>query len=514
VSYTPKGRTPIIRVELNDAQRRVMHGLCGSVLDYPNAMKEMGKYQVNPNALPFDMKLENTFWRQFYRLSRERQPIDTGKQNGEVVITRAEMEAAMVMEHPADQVKAFLDKAQSMVPIDSRGPWGLARILVDWFQNRRAEAAVKDMLDIFNDVIGNTDDKFERANAVWAEAQPREQTVKVMPGDELPDFWLEVYQKRLERANAGILQGPVPHYLDDHLPPMREGELGVLAAKSRFGKTTILLDWAHDFAHEQGFDVLFVYMETLTESMFDRWVSRHVWVTVMDLVDPRRGFNLLGDKPNEKAAHAKFLAMAEDYKAKQKGKGRTFFAYAPGITPAEFETLVAQHKAMANVAERGLVVIVDYYSLLAVDGLPVSRNAEEWRMNDARAAFFKDCAKQYGVFMWVAAQDNMAAKYDNNERKTSKNGSVIFEQSQYFVRIMRDYAKEDLPMAGPDGKQMNDHAGRPVFWHKKEQPSAHGHLVVEKASDGATGLVPFRFNPAYYRVQRNDGTDGKEGAAA
>ncbi len=298
------------------------------------------------------------------------------------------------------------------------------------------------------------------------------------------------------------------------LPPQREGELGVLAAKSGMGKTTVLLDWAHDFAHEQGFDVLFVYMETLTESMFDRWVSRHTWVQVKDLVDPKRGFNLRGDKPKEKIAWAKFTSMTENYKRCQKEKGRIFFCYAPDVSATEFEAQVAQYKAMSSAAGRGLVVIVDYYSLLGVGGLEVSAKAEDWRQNDARASFFKRIAKRYRVYMWVAAQDNMNAKYTDNERKTPKNGSVIFEQAQIVVRIMRAYAKENLAMCDSKGQQHIDNAGRPVYWELKDQPSSLGALMVEKVSDGETGGVHVKFNPAYYRIDLNESKPKQPGEVA
>jgi len=94
MGYTPKGKKPFIRVEMNEDQRRVLWGLCGAVLGCQNAMQEMGKYQINPDNLPFDMKLEQDFWRAFYKLNRDRQPVDTGNEAAHVVITRDDMEAA------------------------------------------------------------------------------------------------------------------------------------------------------------------------------------------------------------------------------------------------------------------------------------------------------------------------------------------------------------------------------------------------------------------------------------
>ena len=77
------------------------------------------------------MKLERAFWQAFYKLNRDRQPFDTGKQDKETVISRSDIEAATMLERrdgdnkpfePAE-VKAFLDTAISRVPIDNPNPW-------------------------------------------------------------------------------------------------------------------------------------------------------------------------------------------------------------------------------------------------------------------------------------------------------------------------------------------------------------------------------------------------------
>ncbi len=47
-NYTPPGVKPTIRVEMTEYQRQVVRDLVGRVIGWPDAIKSMGKFQINP----------------------------------------------------------------------------------------------------------------------------------------------------------------------------------------------------------------------------------------------------------------------------------------------------------------------------------------------------------------------------------------------------------------------------------------------------------------------------------
>jgi len=498
----PTDMIPNVRVDLNDDQRQKVWAIMGGMLDRENAIFELGKNQIDPWALPLDMKMEKAFLRIFYLLNHDRSPSETNKNGTGVVVTTEEMRFNLGLEFPQEQVDKFITKIRNHRPEVGQSIHGVAKGLAIWMNGRRGKQAFLQASEEFDGGFGDDMDMWTRALEIVNKAAPRQQSVDVIDGDDVPSQFMRQYQQRRKDAAEGKAPGPeLPWGLDKKITNIKKAEMMVVSGKSSMGKSTIALRLAEHWAHTQGgYDVAYFFMETRPESQLDRIVSPIINVTTKDLRDPRKGFDLLGDKPKEKKAHKLFQAWEKQWEHDQQEKGRIWLIYCPDITAAEFEALVATYGAMAAAKGRELIAEVDYYSLLSERGL-ISSSKPEWEKNDAKAGFFKRMAKQYNCYMVVYAQDNMNANYANNARKTSKNGSVLYEQCQVWLRISREYAEEDLPMRHQTtGEQLLDMADRPIWWHKKDQPKSDGKLIVEKGSDDETGAVLVKFNPAYYKI--------------
>lgn len=504
---------PNVRVNLNKDQHELLLSLCGMVLDAPNAMRKMGKYQISIKALPRELKMEILFWKTFYGIVRERQPHEVAAADVVPSVTYSEMFQAMSVREDAGEVKKFLSRCTELAP-DDGGIFALAKSLSDWMDEALQAEALRQMHDTIASGGGSPIQKFQKANEIWTAARPREGvSIKGRSSEQLPEWWKNtIYAKRLELASQGRSSGPLPSIIKDRMNPIRPGELGVLAAKSGLGKTTVLIDWAHDFA-DQGYEVLFIYSETLTESMFDRVVAKAIRVTVKTLQEPMK-FNLFGDEPLEKEACEKWEHFSNEYSSKYGGdNARIHFVYAPNVSVSEMEALISQYKAIASASDKELVVVYDYYSLMSIDGLPVGFKASPHEKNNARAHAIKSLAKMQNVRLWTAAQDHMDSDYATGERQTTKAGAVLYEQCQHLVRLKRAIAKEDkkLMRKGKNGEeQAVDTAGEPVFWELKGKAESAATLVCDKTSDSPGGVVQVYFVPAYYSVYRRYPIDSDE----
>lgn len=514
--FIPK---PSFYAKIGETQELQLLSLYGTMLGEPNAVKKMGQHIIDPKILPRERNksesMYSRFLRIFYALSGDKDP-KLRDEKGDIIIGRDEMVQALALEVGEEKATAFVDKAVNRRPEDP-DVFVSAAILSEWIENRRGQAAFAAAAEVFDGRIGLTEEQWLRAMELVKDAAPRPKKIQAIEGNKSAfDKWLNTYFERIELAGQGRTMGPVPPWgLRRKFAMFKKSDLNTFAGKSSTGKSTIALLLAHDIAHEQqGYDVAYFYMETRTESQFDRLVSRGLYehsggrgVTTIDLQDPsdkkddkgniiEKGYNLLEDKKGW-AAYKKYVA---EYDRKTQENGRVWFIHCPGITAVEMTTQVAMYKALSEAKGRELVVLVDYYSLLSPKGL-ISPEAAGWAQNDAKADFFKELAEQQEVFMITFAQDNMEADYTDNNRKTTKNGSLIYERSQVLIRIMRDYADADLPFTEADGKtQRKDLAGRPMFWHVAGQPQSDCKLVVEKVSDGATGPVLTKVLNSYWQI--------------
>jgi replicative DNA helicase len=499
---------PNVAVELNDDQRQKVWGLLGGMMNRSNALFEMGKHVIQPDWLPRDMKMEKAFLRIFYALNHDRSPAqDASKSGNNVTITPQDMAYNLGLEFGSEAAQEFVDKMRNFAP-ELGTLYGVAKGLASWINSRRGKQAFMEAADEFDGVIGDDETQWARAMEIVNKAAPRPQTVEAVEGTTALDTWVQGYEMRRKLAAQGKATGPIPPWgLGRKIATIKKGELVGLAARSSFGKSTVALQLAHHWAHKQGgYDVAYFYLETLTESQLDRLVSSEIRVTTQDLRKPKgprnpNGFDLFGDKPNEKQAKELFDQFRASYLKNCEEKGRVWLVHCPGLTPAEFEAQVAAYSSMSRAKGREFIAIVDYYSLLSEQGLGVN-GKQEWAKNDARAHFFKEIAEQYKVYMVVLAQDNMNADYSNHQRKTSKSGSALFERCQVFMRIDREYAEADLPVISQNtGQQITDSAGRPMYWHRKGQPRSDAFILIEKGSDDETGKVPIKFLSAYFQIK-------------
>jgi len=514
---TPRANRPkpLVRAEFGEDQVKRLWSMFGTMIGAENAVKQMGEFILDPATLPREKNggetIEARFLRIFYVLTGDNDPTLRDEQCKPVIITRDDMVHGLALEVGEEKAAEFVDKVINRRPMDGN-IHRQARGFADWIASRRGAMACIEAQEVFDGRIGTVDEQWLEAMRIIESAAPRPKASDDIQGGDGFDMWEKAYLRRVELAKQGRTAGPrLPWGLTRKVAMLKKNDLCTFAGKSSMGKSTVALLLAHNIAHEQkGYDVLYLYMETRTESQFDRLVSSGIDITVQDLQDPgdekddkgkviKKGYNLFED-PKGLAAYRNFVA---NYRRKELENGRVWFSHCPGITGIEVRAKIAMYKALAEAKGRELVVLVDYYSLLSPVGL-IASDAPGWAQNDAKADFFKETAEQYEVYMITFAQDNMEADYTDHARKTTKNGSLIYERSQVLIRIMRDWAESSLPFVEQDGKnkgeQKLDLAGRPMWWHEESQPTSLAKLAVEKASDGAVGPVEVKILGAYFRI--------------
>lgn len=263
-------------------------------------------------------------------------------------------------------------------------------------------------------------------------------------GDDSLDVCAAIEAGLRGEAPPGI---PTGYYdLDDCLKGMDAGQLLVLAARPRVGKTALALSIAANVASRTG-PVLFFSLEMTRRELLQRWASAETGVPGSVFRDPR-------------------TATREDYAAVTEAFGRlsAIPLRVRDRTPATIGDLCAV--ARAEHMRRGVrLVVVDYLQLAKPDTeRPTNREAEVAEVSRG----LKSLAKELSVPVLALAQLNRES-----------------------ARAKRRPGLEDLRESG----QIEQDADVVMFLHREElyDPSTKDkgicEVIVPKQRSGASSAV-------------------------
>ena len=243
---------------------------------------------------------------------------------------------------------------------------------------------------------------------------------------------------------------------------LRKGELLILAARPRVGKSTLAVNIADHVAVKLGGPVIIFSLEMSRESLLERMLCGRAYV---DHQKFRRG-ELDAEERRRLLAAASVLAAAD---------------LPLWIDDTASTKVIDIHnKARRIQAEHGLaLVVVDYLQLMAGNGRYENRTQEVSTLSRG----LKIAAKELKVPMIVLSQLNRAVESRGGDKRPQlsdlrESGSI--EQDADMVAFIH---REEL------------------YYPDRPELKGQAELILEKQRQGPSGKVPLVFLGEFYRFE-------------
>ncbi len=449
-------------------------------------VSEMGKHKLKSDMLSKELYFEQAIIRAIHQAHEERTPATFG---GILSYLRVN-----------DTSKDVEAKLRNIYGYRTEDPdvQSLAAALGDWMDVQKEIASLHAAIAIAQGQYMTSKEAYLLFAKTIADNAPasKEKSERTFPG--ALKAWK---QQRLETANnirAGIPIGPNFPWavLRDKIPALKMGWLTTIIAKTGHGKSTIALILAIHWAHVQGYDVLFLHLETDVVDMMDRYIAAELLIPA-DAWDT--GATINGTTDRAFVDQEPFKSQIEETETKIEELNETMgyidYIHCPGIVPEDLRAEVVRHKVISEMRGRELIVIVDYYSEADTTGLGF--NVAE--RNNWMADFLKEVAEseESKCYMIALAQFDPDAAYD--EKSKSWNGGKLYMRSQAYIRIEREIATSEVWWR-KGGQVMKDFLQQPIKLQDIGDWSAKTTLNVIKCNQGKTGEVLTLFVNGYFKI--------------
>lgn len=473
----------------------------------------MGRYQLKPEMLPDDMKIEKMVLRYIYKLESQDLPADVDTINDFLTV--------QLGKEAADKELMRLISYQD--PPEYDGLASHAQALGDWIESQRVIVAANEMVRIMAEGPYDVAQNYHDATNVWADAAPNSvSTGTIVVASDMHEQTLEQLADRHALWKSGEKPGPTLLWgMEEHIPFLDRGEMMTWMAKSKHGKSTVGVYMADHWAYGmgEGYYVDFIHLETKGETLMMRRLTQ-------ELLIPSNQLHTVDLKQEPYAG--KIAAMRERLtKHERAHTGRQVYSHIPGATMDQIEHHINRQYAIARHLGMKYVAIIDYLQVIE----PSSRfRSDTEAINDAANRLKKICESmgdkhgvprdKRGIWMLLFAQANPEAKFKG--RRTSWNGSKSLMRSQYFVQTERYtvnpdnegtdedtglvMSSEDAPVQRMHPKtgvymQQNDGIGQPMFYHRVGEIGSNAYFNITAANENRGGKVGVRFMNAYYTIE-------------
>ncbi|QFR56504.1 replicative DNA helicase [Bacillus phage 056SW001B] len=205
------------------------------------------------------------------------------------------------------------------------------------------QAALKDQDKPLEEILSETEEKFRQLTLMY---QINEQVVKVGTG-----IGSRLKERALKPKDViGLKTGWAKFDLACH--GLVDGELTIVGARSKVGKSTVLLNWCKKLAVDDGVPILYIDTEMYTEEQEDKLISIISGVPHDEI---RSG--MYGQDTINGYAKDKIKAVAEA--AKKLSNAPLYHIYLPNFTPEKIQALARQYKLEHGVR----LIVFDYIKL-------------------------------------------------------------------------------------------------------------------------------------------------------
>ena len=211
------------------------------------------------------------------------------------------------------------------------------------------------------------------------------------------------------------------------------GDLIIVCARAKMGKSVILANWAKRFSIDDGLPVLYIDTEMTSEEQEDRLVSILTQIPVSEImtglfaVDTEHG---TAKEKIEKIKNAIEQIKSSPY----------YHVYMPNFSAEKVTALAKQYKAKYNIQ----ALFMDYIKIPASQGNSLQQ-IKEYQALGFFTSTLKDIAGTLKIPVYSAVQENR-----NDEKGTEKGAGNVAGSDrilQLATKLMFLYAKTDEQIA-------------------------------------------------------------------
>ena len=207
------------------------------------------------------------------------------------------------------------------------------------------------------------------------------------------------------------------------------GDLIIVCARAKMGKSVILTNWAKTFAIEDELPVLYIDTEMTSEEQEDRLVSMITQIPVQEIVT-----GLFAVDTENGTAQEKIQKIKD---AVQQIKNAPYYhVYMPNFSAEKVTALAKQYKAKFNIQ----ALFMDYIKIPASQGNSLQQ-IKEYQALGFFTSTLKDIAGTLKIPVYSAVQENR-----NDEKGTEKGAGNIAGSDrilQLATKLMFLYAKTE-----------------------------------------------------------------------
>ena len=207
------------------------------------------------------------------------------------------------------------------------------------------------------------------------------------------------------------------------------GDLIIVCARAKMGKSVILTNWAKTFAIEDELPVLYIDTEMTSEEQEDRLVSMITQIPVQEIVT-----GLFAVDTENGTAQEKIQKMKD---AVQQIKNAPYYhVYMPNFSAEKVTALAKQYKAKFNIQ----ALFMDYIKIPASQGNSLQQ-IKEYQALGFFTSTLKDIAGTLKIPVYSAVQENR-----NDEKGTEKGAGNVAGSDrilQLATKLMFLYAKTE-----------------------------------------------------------------------
>ena len=211
------------------------------------------------------------------------------------------------------------------------------------------------------------------------------------------------------------------------------GDLIIVCARAKMGKSVILTNWAKTFAIEDELPVLYIDTEMTSEEQEDRLVSMITQIPVQEIVT-----GLFAVDTENGTAQEKIQKIKD---AVQQIKNAPYYhVYMPNFSAEKVTALAKQYKAKFNIQ----ALFMDYIKIPASQGNSLQQ-IKEYQALGFFTSTLKDIAGTLKIPVYSAVQENR-----NDEKGTEKSAGNVAGSDrilQLATKLMFLYAKSEEQIA-------------------------------------------------------------------
>jgi len=309
------------------------------------------------------------------------------------------IDTLMTQTQPADGLKALCDDLK-----DNYKKWQIVEMCETESQQLRKD--------------GDVDETTKRLSSTLDDMLSEASEAVHRMGDDLEEIL--AFRESNPQQVAGLEVG-FPRY-DAITGGARPGDLIVVCARAKVGKSTLLTNWAVNMAYDSGLPILYFDTEMSSREQEDRVLAMLSGVPYQEILSGKYA----GDKKKEKAIK----------KAVERMKSGLFHhVYMPNFTIEEVKAIAKKYQRQYDIQ----AVFFDYIKIPSNSAGGV-KNAAEWQMLGFLTTGLKELAGMLDIPIFTACQENRIDA--NGTTKTAANIGGSDRILQFCTKLMFLYNKD------------------------------------------------------------------------